>query len=366
MTVTFPASGPLPRSPDPRLAAAVALAEAHETFFPRDLRAHLDSGYFEPAPDNALLGPVAPRGAPNGLVLRDGRVVAAWGDTRQMDMTFSVAKSYLSILAGIALGDGLIADLDQPVSATVTDPAFAGPHNGLVTWRMLLTQTSEWEGSLFGKSDTIDRGRDLAREGQGKGRDRVLATPGTHWEYNDVRVNALGLALLHRFGRPLPGVFAERVMAPIGGSSDWVWDGYETSWVIIGGQRLHSVPGGGHWGGGVRMHAEDQARIGLLMLADGVWDGRRLLPEGWVAASTTPIPLNPDYGLLWWLNANGRFPGVSHRGYHAAGAGGNIIWVDPGPGEGQGPGQGPGQGLVVVARWLHPDATPAVLAALAA
>lgn len=349
----FPAPGPLPRAPDPRLAAAVTLAEANETFFPRDLRAHLDGGYFEPAPDNLVIGPVAPRGGPNGLVLRDGAVVAVWGDTREVDMTFSVAKSYLSILAGIALGDGLLV-LDDKVSASVNDPAFAGPRNGLVTWRMLLTQTSEWEGSLFAKSETIDRGRDLSREGKGKGRDRALAAPGTHWEYNDVRVNALSLALLHRFGRPLPEVFAERIMAPIGGSSDWVWDGYETSWVTIGGQRLHSVPGGGHWGGGVRMHAEDQARIGLLMLADGTWDGRRILPEGWVAASTTPIALNPDYGLLWWLNANGRFPEASLRGYNAAGAGGNITWVDP------------DRDMVVVARWLHPDATGAFLGVLAA
>jgi CubicO group peptidase (beta-lactamase class C family) len=337
------------------LAEAAAFAEAHDSPFPRDLRAHLEAGFFEPPPDNAILGPVSPRGAPNGLLMRHGKTLMRWGDTRQADMTFSVAKSYLALLAGLALGDGLISDLDAPVSASVTDPAFAGPRNGAITWRMLLDQTSEWEGTLFGKADRIDRGRDLRREGSGpKGIDRPLATPGAHWEYNDVRVNALSLALLHRFRRPLPQVFAERIMTPIGASQDWRWEGYSTSFVDIDGQRMPSVSGGGHWGGGVVTHAEDQARIGQLMLQDGIWEGRRILPEGWVAACTTPSRLNKDYGLLWWLNAQGRHPGASRESFFAQGAGGNVIWVDP------------AHALVGVFRWLDPAALPEMLARVTA
>ena len=122
---------------------AVAFALAHETPWPRDIEAHLRAGAFEPPPWNEILGPVAPRGAPNGLLLRGGKQVAAWGDVARADMTFSVAKSYLAILAGIAVGDGLIADLDAPVGKTVRDGGFDGPHNGAITWRHLLTQTSE-------------------------------------------------------------------------------------------------------------------------------------------------------------------------------------------------------------------------------
>ena len=93
---------------------------------------------------------------------------------------------------------------------------------------------------------------------------------------------------------------------------------------------MASVPGGGHWGGGVFIHAEDQARIGCLMLQDGIWNGARILPAGWVAQSTTPCPIKPDYGLLWWLN-----PGRIYRSnatpesYFAVGAGGNVTWIDP-------------------------------------
>ncbi|HET6198541.1 MAG TPA: serine hydrolase, partial [Acetobacteraceae bacterium] len=150
------------------LQEAVRYALAHETPWPRDLRAHLESGFFEPPPDNAILGPIRPRGGPNGLILRGGEVVARWGDTRQVDFTFSVAKSYLSLLAGIAVADGLIAELDEPVARTVRDGGFEGPHNGAITWRQLLQQTSEWEGTLFGKSDIVDRNRSLAVEGKGR------------------------------------------------------------------------------------------------------------------------------------------------------------------------------------------------------
>jgi len=193
----------------PALDEAVRYAESHETPWPRDLRAHIEAGFFEPPPHNEILGPIRPRGGPNGLVLRGDDVVARWGDTQQVDFTFSVAKSYLSLLAGIAVSDGLIRELDEPVRLTVDDGGFEGPHNGAITWRHLLQQTSEWEGTLFDKSDILDRNRNLAVEGKGrKGDARPLQAPGSFWEYNDVRVNRLSLALLRRFRRPLPDVFA--------------------------------------------------------------------------------------------------------------------------------------------------------------
>ncbi|MFC7736184.1 serine hydrolase domain-containing protein [Roseomonas sp. GCM10028921] len=361
MSFPAPYPSPLPEAPpgtlgfDPaRLVEAAEFALSREPPFPRDLLAHLEAGHFEPAPDNEVLGPVQSRGSPNGLVLRDGVVAARWGDTWRADMTFSVAKSCLSLLAGIAHGDGLIPNLDVPVSASVDDPAFDGPRNGAITWRMLLQQTSEWEGTLFGKEDRIDRGRDLASEGKKlKGWPRPLAAPGEHWEYNDVRVNVLSLALLRRFGRALPDVWRERVMNPIGASPDWRWEGYRTSVVDVGGEPVTSVPGGGHWGGGIVTHAEDQARLGLLMLNDGVWEGRRILPEGWVAESGKPVALHPDYGLLWWLNRSGRFPKADRDSLFAVGAGGNTIWIEP------------ATRLVAVFRWLHPDALPQLIARIA-
>jgi CubicO group peptidase (beta-lactamase class C family) len=326
------------------LQAAVDHALAHETPWPRDLRAHLDSGFFEPPPDNAVIGPTAARGGPAGIVFHKGVRVAEWGDTRRADMTFSVAKSYLALLAGIAWQDGLLRQLDEPVSASVTHEAFAGPRNGRVTWRHLLTNSSEWEGTLFGKSDLIDRGRNLGVEGQGAKRSaRPLAEPGAYWEYNDVRVNALSLALLLLFRRPLPEVFRERIADPIGCSQDWRWHGYSTSGVEVDGRVIESVSGGGHWGGGVFISAEDQARIGLLVAADGLWEGERLLPAEWLAMCRTPCPLNPHYGFLFWLNTGRtKWPGASEVAVCFSGAGGNTTWMEP------------AEGVVSITRWLDP------------
>lgn len=350
--IALPASpAPLPRMApeqaglDPaRLEAAARFAAEHETPWPRDLLAHLQAGYFEPPPDNDVLGPIRTRGGPNGLILRHGHVVASWGNPLQVDFTFSVAKSYLSLLAGIAVADRLITSLDDPIANSVDDGGFEGPHNSAITWRQMLQQTSEWEGTLFGKSDAIDRNRSLALEGRGKkGEGRLLRPPGGFWEYNDVRVNRLSLALLRRFGRPLPAVFAERIMQPIGASNDWRWHGYRTSTVEVNGRSIESVSGGSHWGGGVEIHAEDQARIGLLMLWRGQWDRTRVLPEAWIAESLKPCPLNLNYGLLWWLNTGGaRYPGAPASGFAASGAGGNLTWIDP------------EHDLVAVLRWTDP------------
>jgi CubicO group peptidase (beta-lactamase class C family) len=163
------------------------------------------------------------------------------------------------------------------------------------------------------------------------------------WEYNDVRVNRLALALLRRFRLPLPEVFAERIMQPIGASSDWRWHGYRTSSVEIDGRMIESVAGGSHWGGGIEIHAEDQARIGQLMLHRGDWNGERVLPEAWIAESLKSCALNPNYGLLWWLNTGRtRYPGAPPASYAAVGAGGNLTWVDP------------QHDIVVVLRWIDP------------
>lgn len=329
-------------TPDDRFSTAASFAAAHETPWPRDILAHLESGFFEPPPDNEVIGPAPPRGAPAGVIFQRGRRVAEWGDTYRPDMTFSVAKSYLAILAGLAVDDGLLPDLDAHVGRSVAHPAFEGARNGAVTWRHLLTNTSEWEGTLFGKSDLIDRGRNLGVEGQGAKRStRPLHAPGAYWEYNDVRVNALALALLHLFRRPLPDVWAERIMRPIGASDTWSWRGYRTSGVSIDGQVIESVSGGGHWGGGLVINAEDQALVGLLTAADGEWQGKRLISAEWLRLCRTPCELNPHYGFLFWLNTGRtKWPAASEGAVCFSGAGGNTTWMEP---EG---------GIVSVSRWL--------------
>src|SRR5262245_43598776 len=329
------------------LEAAIDYHRAYETTWRRDFRT--ESGRYigvsdEPQAPDDVLGPVEPRQGPNGLVLRHGVIAAEWGDTARVDMTFSIAKSYLAVVAGLAVDRGLIRDVDDPVRGYGLDDGFESPQNRAITWRHLLQQTSEWQGTLWRKPDTIDHNRDVGRSELGyseKGRVRALRAPGTYWEYNDVRVNRLSLSLLRLLRHPLAAVIKDAIMDPIGASDTWQWHPYRTSGVEIDGIPMPSVPGGSHWGGGLWISSRDHARLGLLMLRRGDWQGQKLLSEAWIDEMRRPCPINPRYGMLWWLNT-GRtaMPFASESSYSARGAGSNVIWIDP------------EHDLVVVARWI--------------
>lgn len=345
-----------------KLEGTVGVALASDSPWPRSFY-YPDGRYVgivewnETGPWSAVDGPVLPREGPAGLILRGGRVAAQWGDTTRIDMTFSVAKSYLAVLAGLAVADGLIANVDEPVGATIKGPWFASPHNAAITWRHLLQQSSEWQGELWGKSDQVDHNRQLGvgADNSRKGHRRELKAPGTYYEYNDVRVNLLSFCLLQRFGRPLPDVLRERVMDPIGASRDWQWHGYSTSWVEVAGRRVQSVSGGAHWGGGMFIGARDHARLGLLVARGGRWGDKQILPQSWIEAMTSPSPTNGSYGYLWWLNrGERRYRGASEACFYATGAGSNIIWIDP------------GNDLVAVMRWIDKAAVGDFLARLTA
>ena len=326
------------------LAAAATFTTEHETAWPLDLNAALADFTRAEGLLGTIVGPVkSPRGGVNGLVLRHGYIVAEWGDTSRVDMTFSISKSYLAALAGLALDRGLIRDLDDPVREYVDDGGFAPPHNNTITWRHLLQLTSEWQGTLWDKPDVVDHNRatGIQTTEAAKGTPRALREPGTHWEYNDVRVNRLALALLRVWNRPLPEVFKAAIMGPIGASDTWRWHGYENSYVEIGGRRVQSVSGGGHWGGGVWVNTRDHARFGYLHLRRGRWRERQILSESWVETATTPCAVNPGYGCLWWLNTDRvRAPSAPAASYFAFGWGMNVIWVEP------------EHDLVAVVRWL--------------
>jgi CubicO group peptidase (beta-lactamase class C family) len=277
-----------------------------------------------------IIGPLKERGEINGVVLRHGYIVAEFGDTERADMVFSATKSFLSSIAGLSYDRGMIKDLNEPVKKLISDGGFDSPHNAKITWQNLLQQTSEWEGWLWEKPATIDEPRDHKQR-----------EPGAFWNYNDVRVNRLSLALLRLWKKPLPQVLKQEIMDPIGASATWQWNGYHNSTVEIDGKKLLSVSGGGHWGGGLFISSRDMARFGYLFLRRGRWSGKQLISEKWVELSTTPCAIRDDYGYLWWLE---KLPGDARTSFAASGAGGNVIWIDP------------NRDLVVVLRWAtHHD-----------
>lgn len=313
-----------------KLAEAVAFAESRES--QREIDFSDQERIF-----GSLLGSVpTKRATTNGLVIYKGYVVAEFGDTTWVDPTYSAAKSMMASVAGIAVRDGKI-DVNNPVGQTVKDGGYDSPRNSQVTWKMHLQQETEWEGELWGKKHDF-----VGHEafGEGERKPRELQRPGTHYEYNDVRINRLGLSLLRTFGKPVPEVFRDEIMDPIGASNAWKWVPYHNSYVEIDGRKMASVSGGTRWGGGVWIHSWDMARFGYLWLRGGKWGDRQILTPAFVKEAITPSAHGPDYGYLWWLNTNGKnYPGLPTNVYGARGAGSNTITVSP------------DHDLVVVWRW---------------
>ncbi len=319
------------------LDSAVAFALTNENKVERDLRiANLKS--YAREPDYKILGPMKERGGPAGVILKNGYIVAQWGDVHRVDMTFSVTKSFLSTTAGLAIDHRLIKSVNDSVKDYVWDATFEGQHNSRITWDNLLNQSSDWSGTLFGLHDWADR---PPKEGGIEDwKNRKLNEPGTVFEYNDVRVNLLAYSLLQVWRKPLPVILKEKIMDPIGASTTWRWYGYENSFVNVDGLMMQSVSGGGHSGGGIFISAIDQARFGLLFLRKGKWKNQQLLSEKWVSAVQQSSSSNKDYGYMWWINASQRWKDVSSDIYFAAGFGGNYIVIDN------------ANDLVIVTRWM--------------
>jgi CubicO group peptidase (beta-lactamase class C family) len=348
------------------LSQAVRFIQEAESTTPTDLAlAHQRS--FAREPFGEAVGPFRERGPSAGVIVRGGRIVAEWGDPHRADLTFSVAKSFVTATVGLAWDQGILPDIHEPVGDRMApiqpqnpecvaprEPQgafpqvpgpffpFAGEHARGITWDHLLRQTSDWEGMLWCKPDWADRPAQDADSWLTRERN----APGTVYEYNDTRVNLLALAATNLWRRPLPEVLREQVMDPIGASPTWRWLGYENSWILLDGRWVQAVSGGSHWGGGMFISARDMARFGLLHLRDGAWGDRQILSREWLELARTPGEANDRYGFMnFFLNTGQRaLPSAPESAYYHLGAGTNMVYVDQ------------ENDLVVVARWFRQGA----------
>ena len=315
-----------------KLADAVEFMKTHEARSPAR-----DFSDQEVVNGKLLASMPTERAATNGLIIRRGYIVAEFGDTLRPDPTYSVAKSMLATVAGIAVDRGLIPDVDEPVGRIVKDGGYDSAQNSAVTWRHHLQQESEWEGEMWGKHSNF-----IGTEafGRAERKPRAIQRPGSYYEYNDVRINRFALSLLRVFRKPLPDVFRDEVMNKIGASTTWKWVPYTNAYVSIDGKRMASMSGGTRWGGGMWINSYDMARFGLLWLNGGTWGSERIVSAAYVKTALTPSAHGPDYGFLWWLNSKRElWPGSPADAYRAVGQGGNIIFISP------------SHDLVVVWRW---------------
>ena len=235
-----------------KIKDAIQFAIANEAKLPRN-QEMAQAMSFGKEPFSDPVGPLADRGEPSGIIIYHGYIIAEWGEPLRVDMTNSVTKSILSTVVGLSVDKGFIKSIDDSVykylppievydpnniyrgADKIGQPYFIYPfnttHNKKITWDHLLRQTSDWEGTLWGKPDWADRPSDKQNEWLTRQRNE----PGISWKYNDTRVNALALATTCLWHQPLPEVLRENIMNPIGASNTWLWTGYRNAWIVLDG-----------------------------------------------------------------------------------------------------------------------------------
>jgi len=255
------------------------------------------------------------------LVVRDGRLIMEryfHGFARDsLADVRSVTKSIVSTLAGIAVERGDLPNLDQPIEEVL--PASLGtlPESPLpVTFRHLLTMTG---GFTWDEGRNVEEYNDWIRSGDHVGflLDRSMAaTPGSEFVYNSAAVHLLGVLLEEVVGQPLPEYADEHLFGPLG-ISDPRWEGMPDD-------RVNA-------GAGVDLRPRDLARLGQLMLQEGVSGDRQIVPASWVALATASAftwstqsgPMTDlSYGYLWWVDR-------TRDAFFAWGYGGQFIYVAP-------------------------------------
>ena len=249
------------------------------------------------------------------LVVQDGKVLMEhYAPDHGADVpwvTFSVTKSVTSLLIGAAIHDGYIDSVTDPIVKYL--PRLAGSEYGESRVQDILQMAS----GIAWNEDYEDPESDVARAAALNGvalTDYLaqlprVAPPGTRFNYNTAESNLLGEVLRSALGMNAAPYLSQKIWQPMGMESDANW--------------LLSLPEDRETGGCcISATLRDYARLGLLALADGVLpDGTRVLPKGWMAASTMPSQGYEGYGYKWWLDADGR--------YGAYGIFGQTIAVDP-------------------------------------
>ena len=237
---------------------------------------------------------------------------------RTLETSFSVAKSFVSTLIGIAIDRGLIGGVDDPVTDYLPELAERDSRFAQITLRDLLTMSSglRYEESGFpwpwGDDTYTYYGVDLREVALERA--EIERAPGREWHYNNYNPLLLGLVLERATGTSVSHYLARELWQPLGAASDATWSLDSDR---SGFEKLES---------GLNATARDYARFGLLYLHGGSWNGKRIVSREWVQAATAPqTPTNYDkpYGYFWWVD------GARAGRFYAFGNYGQYVYVAP-------------------------------------
>ncbi|MBM2577582.1 serine hydrolase [Jannaschia sp. Os4] len=271
----------------------------------------LPEGHADWIAADAVTGLVVLRG---GCVAHETYHLGTGAEDRRI--SWSVAKSALSLLTGTLVADGTVA-LDDPVTRHA--PQLAGSAYDGAT----LEDVLQMESGVRFDEDYLDPGSDINRMGRTLALGGTLddftaaiserdAAPGARWTYVSMDTHVIGMVLRGATGRSIADLMAERVTGPIGiADGAYLTDGAGAAFVL----------------GGLTLRTRDYARLGLLVAQDGTWDGAQVVPAAWIDASTAPTAATADgawgYGYQWWLAPDARPGEVIGRGVY-----GQWLYVD--------------------------------------
>ncbi|MEM9577949.1 MAG: serine hydrolase [Pseudomonadota bacterium] len=256
------------------------------------------------------------------VILKDGDLVfeGYYLGTRPDDLriSWSLAKSFISVLTGVLLREGAITSLDDPVTKYV--PHLKGGAYDRATVRNVLnmaTGVTFDEDYLDYDSDINRMGRILALGGLmddfAVGLTETFTAPGTDWQYVSIDTHVLGMVLRGATGRSVSDLMAEKLIAPLGleKSPYYLTDGAGVAFAL----------------GGLNLTTRDYARFGQMILQGGDWQGQRIVAKDWLVESTTAsAPTEADeygYGYQWWIPRDAR-----PREYMGRGIYGQYLYIN--------------------------------------
>ena len=241
-------------------------------------------------------------------------------DETSLNTSFSMAKSFASALVGIAIDEGHIKSVDEPITNYIPELIERDKRFEAITIRDLLTMSSgikyEEGGDLPWGEEADDTKTYYATDLRKLALNcRIESKPGQYFEYNNYNPLLVGLILERATGMPVSRYMEEKLWKPVGmeANGSWSLDSKED-----GFEKMES---------GVNARARDFARFGMLFAKEGNWDGEQLVSRGWVEESTradTSTDPSEDYQYFWWVNA----PAAKNH-FYALGKYGQYIYVAP-------------------------------------
>lgn len=260
------------------------------------------------------------------LVVKDGVLVHEWYsediDPNALHTSFSVSKSMTSTLVGMAISDGLISSIDDPITDYIPELLDKDPRFGKITLRHLITMTSgiaydEDDLSVWGDQINTYYGTNLRKSAITK--TKISEEPGVRWNYNNYNPQLLGIAVERATGMKISEYMSKKVWAPMGAEADasWSMDSFYN-----GFEKMES---------GFNARPIDFARFGLMFANEGVVNGKQVVPQDWVKEATAPTGvsigrmdmLEQNYNHFWWV-----YPKNKNR-FAAQGVLGQYILISP-------------------------------------